>query len=443
MAKVDCLVYGATGFTGCLVAHELAAQLSTVPSGSWAIGGRSRERLGRVATEIAAAHPGAPRPHLVVADAQSDTPDTLMATFGSAKVVVNCAGPFARFGQRVVEACVGAGASYVDISGEPRFILGTMLEEEADPRALQNECLIISACGFDSIPAEIGCLFTANRLRQLCSQYPDASNASGDTSSHIESIIRIVAEDRVKTLAHVTTLECALMGLQSADDTRRIRRALEGASVRPTDPVRRTPPARAGFFRDARAAGEYVTLFPGSDSTIAKQTLRLVAADRTGIETESRWHSYTTYVVVGGVLVTFKTIAFAIVMFIVKAFPGGTNLILRNPGRFTNNVFTSGGPSPTDREGTSITIDFFGKRYAGNTLRAEVTSRISISDPGYAATARMVVAAARTITEERDRLPRGGVFTPAAAFAKSSLIDRLVSTNALRIDVLNERVCEQ
>jgi short subunit dehydrogenase-like uncharacterized protein len=444
MRDVDILIYGATGFTGRCVALELASQLSTgaEPPVSWAVGGRSAGRLGLVAAEVAAAHPGAPPPAVIVADAQADRRKALGAALGRARVVVNCAGPFARLGGLVVQACIDAACDYVDISGEPGFILRVMLEEDARARAAG--CLIVSACGFDSVPAELGCLFASNALRDVVDRSDGGGGGAGARqTTHIESFMRFTGG---RVGGHVTTLECALAGFQSADETRRVRRALPATG----EEGGRRPPApkvRTGIFREPRASprtggadfAPYVTLFPGSDSTIVKQTLRIAAAGRSKIPEASRWHSYSTYVVVGSAATAVALAAHALLLYIVNALPGGPALILRYPHVFTNNLFTRDGPSAADRAATSVAVDFYGTRYVGDVKRAEVTTRCSLTDPGYGATARIVLAAARTILDDRHNMPDGGVMTPAAAFAGTGLLGRLVRTNALRLDVLHER----
>lgn len=425
--KVDFLVYGATGFTGNIVARELASQLE--PTSSWAIGGRSAARLGLLATSLASAHPSAPAPVAIVADAKTDTRAALAAAFGRAAVVINCAGPFATLGRTVVRACIDAGVDYVDISGEPSFILGVMLEEDA--RARESGSLVVSACGFDSIPAEVGCQFTAAALAE----------GAGRGTAHIESFMRMFADD-AQVLAHATTLECLLMGFRTAEKTRRIRRGLE---MRHQLPRRENQPRVAkGVFQDRRAGGPtstapmYCTLFPGSDSTIVRESIRAVDSGVADVESKYKFDSYAAYIVIGGAWNVFLLAIYGAALFLVSML-GGNTFILRYPHLFTNSAFSRDGPSEADRAATTFTIDFYGKRYVGNEIKSEAVTRVSVVDPGYTATSRMVIACARTILDERELLVKGGVLAPGAVFPGTGLVQRLAETNALRLELLEQK----
>lgn len=425
--RLDFLVYGATGFTGRIVARELASQLG--PTSSWAIGGRSAARLGPLAASIVSAYPSAPAPVAIVADAEGDTREALAAAFGRAAVVINCAGPFATLGRPVVRACIDAGVDYVDISGEPSFILGVMLDEDA--RARESGSLVVSACGFDSIPAEIGCQLTAAALEEGVGRGP----------AHIESFMRICA-DGAKIGGHATTLECMLMGFRTAEKTRRIRRGLE---MRHNLPKRENQPrVEKGVFQDRRAGGPtstapmYCTLFPGSDSTIVRETIRAVDSGVADVESKYKFDSYAAYIVIGGVWNVLLLTVFGAALFLVSKL-GGDSFIMRYPHLFTNYAFSRDGPSEADRAATTVTLTFYGKRYVDNEIKSEAATRVSIVDPGYTATSRMVVACARTILDERELLVKGGVLAPGTVFPGTGLVQRLTQTNALKLEMLEQK----
>lgn len=442
-APVDLLIYGATGYTGKCAALELAHQLSSQPSLQWAIGGRSAASLAKVRDEVVLSFPQAPAPSLVVADAETGSREELSSAFGRAKVVVNCAGPFQRFGLHIVRACVDAKISgYVDISGEPSFILGAMLEEDA--RAREAGTLVVSACGFDSIPAEIGALFTAQALAESVSTLPPAD---GVETTHITSFIKMDGTGAKGPLVNVTTLECALIGMRTVDETRRIRRAVDAKNktIDPAAADRPKPPKpRTGIFKDVRASPDggangvpFCTMFPGSDAAIARQTISAFQAGRSFAPQSSHYHSYSTYLVIGGALSTCVMVLCALLIGIVNFIPGGNRLILRYPQLFTAGLFSPAGPSLEDRQRTVVTLDFFGTRYTKKEERANAVTRVSVRDPGYGATVRMLLACAMTMLKERPSMPDGGVLTPAATFGGTSLVQRLRDTKALQLDVLH------
>src|SRR5215510_5690074 len=112
-SKFDIVVYGATGFTGQLVAEYLAEHYRGDANLKWAMAGRSKDKLASVRDAI-----GAPADTpLIVADASD--PASLKAMVGQAKLVISTVGPYQLYGEGLVEACVEAGTDYLDLCGEP------------------------------------------------------------------------------------------------------------------------------------------------------------------------------------------------------------------------------------------------------------------------------------------------------------------------------------
>jgi short subunit dehydrogenase-like uncharacterized protein len=101
-------------------------------------------------------------PPIFIADT-ADAP-ALRTLAGATRVLISCAGPFRFLGPPVVAACIDAKTHYVDVTGEPAFMEG--MEAEHDARARAARVLVVSACGFDSIPADLGCLAAADALRK-------------------------------------------------------------------------------------------------------------------------------------------------------------------------------------------------------------------------------------------------------------------------------------
>jgi short subunit dehydrogenase-like uncharacterized protein len=137
-------LFGATGFTGRLIAAYLAEH-APAQGLTWAIAGRSRSKLEALRDSL----PGEP-PAILIADSADYA--SLRAMAASSTLVLNAAGPFALYGPPVVEACIAEGAHYIDITGEPGFINATFLRHDIDARA--KGVAVVNACGFDSIPAD-------------------------------------------------------------------------------------------------------------------------------------------------------------------------------------------------------------------------------------------------------------------------------------------------
>ncbi|MFO0018464.1 MAG: saccharopine dehydrogenase family protein [Alphaproteobacteria bacterium] len=157
-AEFDLIVYGATGFTGRLVAEHL---VRTQPPGgevSWAMAGRSADKLAEVRDLI-----GAPASTpLVVCDAAD--PAQLRAMVRRAKVIVTTVGPYQLYGSDLVAACVEAGTDYVDLCGESNWMAEMVAAHHEAAQA--SGARILFSCGFDSIPFELGVLFAEETAKR-------------------------------------------------------------------------------------------------------------------------------------------------------------------------------------------------------------------------------------------------------------------------------------
>jgi short subunit dehydrogenase-like uncharacterized protein len=150
----DVVLLGATGFTGGLTARYLARRLSGTTT-RWAIAGRNEDKLRSLADEL----PG-DGPAIEVVDV-TDL-DGLTALAGKTKALASTVGPYAEHGLPVVEACVRAGTEYADITGEPAFV--SDVRERFDAPAREAGIRLVSCCGFDSVPHDLGVAFTVAEL---------------------------------------------------------------------------------------------------------------------------------------------------------------------------------------------------------------------------------------------------------------------------------------
>lgn len=142
--ELDLVVYGATGYTGRLVARAVAER---VPAGlRWALAGRDRTRLEQVRSELDV------DAETIVADAHDDAALAEMA--GRTTAIVTTVGPYARHGTPLVAACVDAGTDLADLTGEPLWMRDTIAAFH--DRARRSGARIVHACGFDSVPSDLG-----------------------------------------------------------------------------------------------------------------------------------------------------------------------------------------------------------------------------------------------------------------------------------------------
>ena len=147
----DVVLYGATGFTGRLVAEHLAERHASA-SFRWALAGRDERRLLELREELRRRFPSLDTLAVIVAD--SHDPESLDRLAASAAVVCTTVGPYARLGEPLVAACVRRRTDYVDLTGEPQFVRRTI--DRYHEAAASGGVRIVHCCGFDSIPSDLG-----------------------------------------------------------------------------------------------------------------------------------------------------------------------------------------------------------------------------------------------------------------------------------------------
>jgi short subunit dehydrogenase-like uncharacterized protein len=158
-AKFDIIVYGATGFTGQLVAEYLATRYGNDASLKWAMAGRSLDKLKSVRDAI-----GAPSDTPLIA-ADSSDPASLTAMVEQTRSVLSTVGPYQLYGSELVAACAGSGTDYLDLCGEPVWMRQMIDAHEAT--AKRSGARIVFSCGFDSVPFELGAFFVQEEAKRV------------------------------------------------------------------------------------------------------------------------------------------------------------------------------------------------------------------------------------------------------------------------------------
>ena len=158
-SKFDIVVYGATGFTGQLVAEYLAAHYKGDGGLKWAMAGRSKDKLASVRDAI-----GAPSDTpLIVADASD--PASLKPMVAQTKSVITTVGPYQLYGADLLAACVEAGVDYFDLCGEPIWMRQMIETHEAAAKA--SGARIVFSCGYDSVPFELGVFCAQDEAKKV------------------------------------------------------------------------------------------------------------------------------------------------------------------------------------------------------------------------------------------------------------------------------------
>jgi len=157
-SKFDIIVYGATGFTGQLVAEYLATQYRDDKQLKWAMAGRSLDKLTSIRDTIGASADTA----LIVADA-GDV-DSMKAMIAQTKSVISTVGPYQLYGSELIAACAASGTDYIDLCGEPVWMRQMIDAHQAT--AERSGARIVFSCGFDSLPFELGVFYCQEAAKQ-------------------------------------------------------------------------------------------------------------------------------------------------------------------------------------------------------------------------------------------------------------------------------------
>ena len=174
--KYEIVVYGATGFTGQICCKYLRDNYKDL---TWAMSGRNLEKLEQIKSELNLDC------DIVVADG-ADL-EALRSLTSQTKVILSTAGPFARYGSMLVQACVENETHYTDITGENHWVRGLIDKHHAE--AASKGIRIIPSCGYDSVPSDIGAFYTITQFNKPVSRvdvYHEAQGgASGGTTETI------------------------------------------------------------------------------------------------------------------------------------------------------------------------------------------------------------------------------------------------------------------
>jgi short subunit dehydrogenase-like uncharacterized protein len=158
-SQFDIIVYGATGFTGQLIAEYLATHYSGKEAPKWAMAGRSLEKLASVREAI-----GAPS-DIALIQADASDAKSLEAMVDQTRSVLSSVGPYQLYGSELLAICAATGTDYLDLCGEPVWMRQMIDAHEATAKA--SGARLVFSCGFDSLPFELGVLFCQETAKNI------------------------------------------------------------------------------------------------------------------------------------------------------------------------------------------------------------------------------------------------------------------------------------
>ncbi|MBM0259989.1 trans-acting enoyl reductase family protein [Micromonospora sp. 4G55] len=373
----DLVLFGATGFTGGLTAEYLARH---APAGlRWALAGRNPAKLAAVRdrlTDIDAELAELPLLTADVTDAAS-----LRAVAESARVVASTVGPYIHHGEPLVAACAAAGTDYLDITGEPEFVDLMYVRHHAE--AVRTGARLVHACGFDSIPHDLGAWYTVKQL-------------PSDAPITVDGFVR--AGGRFSA----GTYHSALTAFSRTGEMSRAAKERKAVEPRPEGRRVRAVPGRVGRSKEI---GMWAVPLP----TIDPQVVRRSAAARPEYGPDFRYRHFAAVKRLPTILVS--GVGFAGLVGLVKLPPTRRWLL----GRLAS------GQGPTAEQRAK---SWFRVRFLGSGGGRRVLTEVSGGDPGYDETAKMLAESALCLA--CDDLPAtAGQVTPVTAMG-DALLDRLV-----------------
>lgn len=384
--EFDVVVYGATGFTGRLVAEYLDETYGG--DVKWAMAGRSEDKLKSVRDEMGIA---ADTP-LVVAD--SNKPETLADMAARTKVVLTTVGPYQLYGTDVVSACVDAGTDYVDLSGEPAWMHDTI--ENFAAKAKDTGARIVHSCGFDSIPFDLGVYFTQQAAKEKFGAYCP----------------------RVK--GRVRNMKGTFSGGTAASFMATMMRAGQEPEVLQwlKDPFSLVP----DFNGPAQPTGHKPIYEEDLGSWSAPFIMASINTKNVHRSNALMGHAYGADFVYDEMLLTG---------------PGekGEQMAqaVANDKSMSKNPPKPGeGPSKEERENGHYDVMFVGETAGGERIIGAVTGD---KDPGYGSTSKMIAESALCLAHDisKDQVS-GGVYTPAPVMG-DALIKRLTKKAGLTFEI--------
>jgi short subunit dehydrogenase-like uncharacterized protein len=388
-SKFDIVVYGASGFTGQLVAEYLASRYAKDSELKWAMAGRSVEKLAGVRDAI-----GAPADIALLAADAAD-PASLQAMLDQTRSVITTVGPYQLYGSELVAACAASGTDYLDLCGEPLWMRQMIDAHEAAAKA--SGARILFSCGFDSIPFELGVFFLQEAAKQKLGAPVSRAKGrvrdmKGGPSGGTVASIKATFMAAVRDLSRVSMLQDPFVltpGFEGPDQPRGNRPKLDedigswtapfGMATINTRNVHRSNMLMGFPYGRDFVYDEMVVAGPGEQGEAeARRLFAASKAERTG--------------------------------------SGGPK-----PGE---------GPSKQERESGHYDLLFVGLAPDGRQVRVAVKGD---RDPGYGSTSKIISECAVCLLRDAPDVP-AGIWTPGAAMG-DRLIKRLVDNAGLTFEV--------
>ena len=385
--EFDVIVFGASGYTGKLVAEYMGKEYGNDESIRWAIAGRNKDKLSSVKKDLNL------NERVSIIEVDSTNKDSLDSMTSSAKCILTTVGPYQLYGSSLVQSCSENGTDYVDLTGEPGWMY-EMINAHQDT-AKKSGARIVFSCGFDSIPFDLGVYFVQQA----------AQEKYGKPAKHVRG--RVKAMNGEFSGGTIASLGATMATLKEKPELIQVL----------SNPFSLTE----GFEGPAQLDDSKVLLDEKLNMWVAPFVMAPINTKNIHRSNVLLGHAYGEdfcydEMMIAGEGEEGKQIADAMN----SSNPmGGDNL--PQPGE---------GPSKESREKGNYDVLFFADFDEGS-IEARVTGDM---DPGYGSTSKMIAESALCLIQDCEDLS-GGMYTPAPAMGEK-LIKRLTKNAGLTFDIL-------
>lgn len=316
-----------------------------------------------------------------------------------------------------------------------------IMEAKYHDEAVDKGSLVVSACGFDSVPAELGLIFNSRQWA---------------VPNRIEAYLSLESDRWV--VGNFGTYESAVLGVANADKLQQLRRS-RPRRARPVIPG--PAPPKGPIIEHQKKIGLWAVKLPSADSVVVRRTLATLKENPCGLpgvnesaeQIEKREAFWSTVKPAHfGVKIASKSVFGIIRFIIVGIFIGllgkttfGRWLLLKFPSVFSLGWFKKNGPCEDEVRSASFKMWFVGHGFSDSTLKAqgnmkpdmEIITRVMGPEIGYLTTPIVLIQCALVLLSQRDNLPKGGVLTPGIVFGPTDLQERL-QENGISFDFISK-----
>nr|XP_022908077.1 saccharopine dehydrogenase-like oxidoreductase [Onthophagus taurus]XP_022908078.1 saccharopine dehydrogenase-like oxidoreductase [Onthophagus taurus] len=422
--RLDIVIFGVTGFTG----------LRTIPyikniikqhrlSLTWGVAGRSKSKIKRILKEFGKKmgdnYDNVP---IIIADVNDEI--SLNQMTSQARIIINACGPYHLYGEQVIKSCLKTGTHHVDVSIEAIFIekMQLLYHEEAKAKGIY----IVSTCGMDSIPNEMGIVYLKNNFE--------------GTLHSVETYLYPTITDLHLGGPSVNagTYNSAIYIASNLFELFSQRKLLFKTKL----PLIQ-PKLKIKLIHKSDVINRWCIFVPEPDPAIIKRSQHYnyeIYNERPIQVNCYAGFGSLFYMILGFIY------AFWIVLFSQFAFT--RDLLLKYPSLFSYGVFSPEGPSEERQEATIYNLKLHGKGWSEklndplfqphSLPNKEMIVKISGRNPGYGVTCAAFALSAIMILTEGDKMPdKGGVYPPGAAFRNTSIIEKL-QENGVKFEILHK-----